>query len=139
MLMPARMSAVASPVRCNRAASPSAPSSSRVLVVRPVAALPQQQQPQQSRAPPTQPAPPHLLQRLAAGALAGVASLSILASGAHARPEGVNRPDLLPKEFSTVIDVAGFLAPSEASIVLWGSVRGGGGCCIIKKNARQPN
>lgn len=25
----------------------------------------------------------------------------------------MNRPDLLPKEFTTVIDVAGFLTPSE--------------------------
>lgn len=33
---------------------------------------------------------------------------------AEARLEGVNRPDLLPKgDFTTVIDVAGYLAPSE--------------------------
>jgi hypothetical protein len=32
---------------------------------------------------------------------------------AAARLDPVNRPDLLPKEFSTVIDVAGFLTPSE--------------------------
>lgn len=36
-----------------------------------------------------------------------------LCAGAAARPEGVNRPELLPKDFTTVIDVAGFLAPSE--------------------------
>eukprot|EP00877_Chromochloris_zofingiensis_P000360 jgi/Chrzof1/10324/Cz04g37150.t1 len=51
-------------------------------------------------------------------ALAGVLSVSLLASGAAlARPEGVNRPELLPKEFSPVIDVAGFLTPSEESRV----------------------
>lgn len=32
---------------------------------------------------------------------------------AEARLDPVNRPDLLPKEFTPVIDVAGFLAPSE--------------------------
>ena len=32
---------------------------------------------------------------------------------ASARLDPVNRPDLLPKEFTTVIDVAGFLTPSE--------------------------
>ncbi|GAX81128.1 hypothetical protein CEUSTIGMA_g8562.t1 [Chlamydomonas eustigma] len=45
----------------------------------------------------------------------GLLSLSLLSMpmDATARPEGVNRPDLLPKEFTTVIDVAGFLTPSE--------------------------
>lgn len=33
--------------------------------------------------------------------------------GAQARPEGVNRPELLPAEMTSVIDVAGFLTPSE--------------------------
>lgn len=35
------------------------------------------------------------------------------AGAASARYEGVNRPDLLPPDFAAVIDVAGFLTPSE--------------------------
>lgn len=29
--------------------------------------------------------------------------------------DGVNKPDLLPKEFTTVIDVAGFLSSGQVS------------------------
>lgn len=34
-------------------------------------------------------------------------------AGASARLEGVNRPELLPKDFTTVIDVAGFLSDGQ--------------------------
>eukprot|EP00210_Caulerpa_lentillifera_P005035 g4809.t1 len=49
--------------------------------------------------------------------LGGIVSLSILSSGlpAAARLESVNRPELLPTEQTTVIDVAGFLTSSEES------------------------
>ncbi|KAJ1416793.1 hypothetical protein B484DRAFT_334442 [Ochromonadaceae sp. CCMP2298] len=46
----------------------------------------------------------------AATALAVVLSSAQIAS---ARPEGVNRPDLLPKEKTTVIDVANFLSKGQ--------------------------
>ncbi|KAK9839595.1 hypothetical protein WJX84_003511 [Apatococcus fuscideae] len=51
--------------------------------------------------------------RAAGGVAAAVLSASLLAGGVSARLEGVNKPELLPKEFTTVIDVAGFLTPGE--------------------------
>ncbi|GAQ84670.1 hypothetical protein KFL_002000060 [Klebsormidium nitens] len=49
-------------------------------------------------------------------AAAAVLSVSMLAGGvspAEARPAGVNRPELLPKRFARVIDVAGFLSEGQ--------------------------
>lgn len=56
-----------------------------------------------------------LLKRTGAAALSGAVALTLLVSGpAAARLEGVNRPELLPKEANVpVIDVAGFLTASE--------------------------
>jgi len=51
--------------------------------------------------------------RVATAALAAALSLSSNVAPAAARIEGVNKPELLPKEFTTVIDVAGFLTPGE--------------------------
>ncbi|CAM6085466.1 unnamed protein product [Calypogeia fissa] len=59
-----------------------------------------------------------LLNAAAAAAAAAALSLSISLCGvdsALARPQGVNRPELLPKDFTTVIDVAGFLSPQQES------------------------
>lgn len=54
-----------------------------------------------------------IARRAGAAAMSGLLTLSILSGAAYARPTGVNRPELLPKEQTPVIDVAGFLTPSE--------------------------
>ncbi|PNX80979.1 thylakoid lumenal 15.0 kDa protein [Trifolium pratense] len=49
-------------------------------------------------------------------ALSGALSLCLLFGGAElaeAAKAGVNKPELLPKEFTTVIDVAGFLSDGQ--------------------------
>ncbi|PNW72625.1 hypothetical protein CHLRE_15g636050v5 [Chlamydomonas reinhardtii] len=65
---------------------------------------------------------PSAVTRVAHACVASIAALTVLASGvspALARPEGVNRPDLLPKgEVTSVIDVAGFLTPSEEKRII---------------------
>lgn len=57
-------------------------------------------------------------QREEAGRFLAATSLSALAliaavDPALARPEGVNKPELLPTDFTTVIDVAGFLSAGQ--------------------------
>ena len=74
----------------------------------------QQQQPTSAASASASTASP--LQRASTALLSGLVSAALLLPGAaHARLEGVNRPDLLPKgdAVETVIDVAGFLTPSE--------------------------
>lgn len=53
-------------------------------------------------------------------ALSGALSLVLLFGGtglAEAAKTGVNKPELLPKEFTTVIDAAGFLSDGQVSNV----------------------
>ncbi len=42
-----------------------------------------------------------------------MAAALVFAGGADARLEGVNKPELLPKEYTPIIDVAGFLTDGE--------------------------
>ncbi|PNH00506.1 Thylakoid lumenal protein 2, chloroplastic, partial [Tetrabaena socialis] len=57
--------------------------------------------------------------RVASAALAAIATVTLLSSSASARPTGVNRPELLPSgDVTSVIDVAGFLAPSEEKRII---------------------
>jgi hypothetical protein len=47
-----------------------------------------------------------------------IASIFLNPLSSYARPEGVNRPDLLPKEKSSVIDVANFLTKGQEKKVV---------------------
>eukprot|EP00879_Flechtneria_rotunda_P028823 GHRR01031053.1.p1 GENE.GHRR01031053.1~~GHRR01031053.1.p1 ORF type:complete len:143 (+),score=33.02 GHRR01031053.1:359-787(+) len=63
----------------------------------------------------------NVAKRAGAATMTGLLTLSILTSEAgvaDARPAGVNRPELLPKEQTPVIDVAGFLTPSEEKRII---------------------
>ena len=70
-----------------------------------------------SEPPRPQPSQQPLASRLAALALAATLALGPVTSlsfpPAQARLEGVNKPELLPKEFTPVLDVAGFLTEGE--------------------------
>eukprot|EP00898_Chlorokybus_atmophyticus_P003547 jgi/Chlat1/4193/Chrsp27S04287 len=57
--------------------------------------------------------PSKLRQVAAAAALSLALTLSAPNAAQAKRLEGVNRPELLPKEFTTLIDVAGFLTNSQ--------------------------
>lgn len=57
--------------------------------------------------------PAVVARRIATATLTTALSLSLLVPGADARLDPVNRPDLLPKLPTPVIDVANFLGPAE--------------------------
>mmetsp|Transcript_35502 Transcript_35502/g.68059 ORF Transcript_35502/g.68059 Transcript_35502/m.68059 type:complete len:229 (+) Transcript_35502:75-761(+) len=56
---------------------------------------------------------PTLRTRIAGATLTAAMTLSVTVHPAMARLEGVSKPDLLPAEYTNVIDVAGFLTPGE--------------------------